>query len=144
MRSDVKPAGRRRYESPPRREQAAGTRRANLQAAERLFEREGYATTTIAAIAAEAGVAPRTVYLAFETKSGVLRALWNLRLRGEDDGVPVPERDWYRDVLVEPDPGRQLELMARQSRLVKERAGWLFAVLRSAALVDPDIEQLWS
>ena len=37
--------------------------------------------------AAEAGVALKTVYVAFETKSGVLRALWHLRLRGDEDAA---------------------------------------------------------
>ena len=32
--------------------------------------------TTMEAIAADAGVALKTVYLAFETKSGLLRAVW--------------------------------------------------------------------
>ena len=58
----------------------------------------------MAAIAAEAGVALKTVYVAFETKSGVLRALWHLLLRGDEVDVPVGERDWYREVLDEPDP----------------------------------------
>jgi AcrR family transcriptional regulator len=62
----------RSYNSSRRREQAAATRRDILGAAQRLFERQGYAATTMAAIAAEAGVALKTVYLAFETKSGVL------------------------------------------------------------------------
>ncbi len=70
----------RRYHSPRRREQAAATRREILEAAQRLFERQGYAGTTMAAIAAEARVALKTVYVAFETKSGVLRGLWNLLL----------------------------------------------------------------
>src|SRR5215831_9332144 len=90
---------RRVYNSPRRREQAAGTRREILGAAQRLFEKQGYAATTMAAIAAEAGVALKTVYVVFETKSGVLRALWNLLLRGEHDDVPVAEQEWYRALL---------------------------------------------
>ncbi len=80
---------KRSYDSPRRREQAAATRRDILAAAQRLFEQQGYAATTMAEIAAEAGVALKTVYTAFETKSGVLRALWNLLLRGDEDDVPV-------------------------------------------------------
>jgi AcrR family transcriptional regulator len=134
----------RRYDSPRRREQAAATRRDILDAAQRLFERQGYAATTMAAIAAEAGVALKTVYVAFETKSGVLRALWHLLLRGDDDDVPVGDRQWYRDVVAEPDPERQLRLTARNSRTVKLRAGVLMEVIRGAAATDPDIEALWS
>ena len=83
MDEPVKPT--RRYDSPRRREQASVTRRDILAAAQRLFERHGYAATTMAAIATEAGVALKTVYVAFETKSGVLRALWHLLLRGDDE-----------------------------------------------------------
>jgi AcrR family transcriptional regulator len=133
----------RSYHSPRRREQAAATRRQILEAAERLFREQGYAATTIAAIAGAAGVALKTVYLAFETKSGVVRALWHVSLRGEDDGVPVPQRAWYRTVLAEPDPARQLQDLAASSREVKERAGWLFEVIRGGAAVDPDIAALW-
>src|SRR5262245_37728206 len=136
--------GRRRYESPTRRRQAAATRREILEAAQRLFERHGYAGSTMAAISAEAEVALKTVYVAFETKSGLLRALWNLLLRGDDDDVPVPERDWYRAVLAEPDPEQQLRQTARGSRIVKERAGRIFEVIRVAASTEPDIESLWS
>src|ERR671937_2765734 len=94
----------RRYDSPRRREQAAATRREILEAAQRLFENQGYVATTMAAIAAEAGVALKTVYVAFETKSGLLRALWHLLLRGDEDDVAMPDRRWYRDVLEQPDP----------------------------------------
>src|SRR5215203_2115798 len=100
----------RPYDSSRRRAQAAATRRDILESAQRLFERQGYAATTMAAIAAEAGVALKTVYLAFETKSGVLRALWNLLLRGDAGEAPVAERSWYREVVEEPDPQRQLRL----------------------------------
>src|SRR5688572_12160285 len=102
MSDVVKP--RRRYESPRRREQAAATRAAILEAASRLFERDGYVATSVAAIATEAGVAVKTVYLAFETKRGLLIALWHLLLRGDEERVPAGERPWYREVLDEPDP----------------------------------------
>ena len=135
---------KRRYESPRRREQAAATRREILEAAQRLFEQQGYTATTMAAIAAEAGVALKTVYVAFETKSGVLRSLWHLLLRGDQDDVPVPERPWYREIVEEPDPERQLRLTARNSRLVKTRAAALMKVIRNAASADPDVAALWS
>ena len=137
----VKP--KRRYDSPRRREQAAATRRAILEAAQKLFEQQGYAGTPMAALAAEAGVALKTVYVVFETKGGVLRALWHLLLRGDDVDAPVGERTWYREVLDEPDPTRQLQLNARNSRVVKERAGRLLGVIREAAPTEPDIEELW-
>jgi AcrR family transcriptional regulator len=141
MVDPVKP--KRRYDSPRRREQAAATRQAILEAAQRLFEQQGYAATTMAALAAEAGVALKTVYVVFETKSGVLRGLWHLLLRGDQADVPVGERDWYREVLDEPDPRRQLQLNARNSRVVKERAGGLLDVFQGAAPTDPDISALW-
>jgi AcrR family transcriptional regulator len=134
----------RRYESPRRREQAEATRRQILEAAQRLFERKGYAATTMAAIAAEAGVALKTVYVAFETKSGLLRALWHLLLRGDEADVPMGERRWYQEVLEEPDPERQLRRVAHNSRVVKERAGALLGVIRSAAATDDDAGKLWA
>jgi hypothetical protein len=33
-----------------------------------------------------------------------LRALWNSPLRGDEEGPPVAERDWYREVLEEATP----------------------------------------
>ena len=142
MTERVKP--KRRYDSPRRREQAAVTRLEILDAAQRLFERDGYAATTMAAIAAEARVALKTVYVAFETKSGVLRALWNQRLRAGAEDVPIAQHPWYREVLQEPDPDRQLRLNARNSREGKLRVAALAEVIRSAAPLDPDIQALWT
>jgi AcrR family transcriptional regulator len=134
---------KRRYDATRRREQAAATSREILEAAQRLFEERGYAATPMAAIAAEAGVALKTVYVAFETKSGLLRSLWHLRLRGDADDVPVAERQWFREVLEERDPERQLRLAARNSRAVKLRAADLMRVMRDAAGTDADIAALW-
>jgi AcrR family transcriptional regulator len=133
----------RPYDSPRRRRQAEATRGDILDAAQLLFERDGYAPTTMAAIAAESGVALKTVYLAFETKGGLLRALWNARLRAGNDGRPMAEHPMVREVLDEPDPVRQLQLNARNSRLGKLRIAALAEVIRTAAPGDPDIDELW-
>jgi AcrR family transcriptional regulator len=134
----------RSYDSPRRRQQAAATREQILTAAQRLFERDGYAATSMAAVAQEAGVSLKTVYVVFETKSGLLRALWHWLLRGDRDDTPVGEQPWFRRVLDEPDPRDQLRLNARNSREVKQRAGTLMEVIQGAAPGDHEIGELWS
>ena len=133
----------RRYDSPRRRDQAAATRRQILDAAQHLFEQRGYGGTTIAAIASDAGVAVKTVYVAFETKNGVLRALWNLLLRDGNEDVPVAQQAWYREVLDEQDPKKKLALNARNSRAAKVRIAGVLRIIRQAALTDPDAAALW-
>ena len=113
MEQDVK--GGRPYRSPRREQQAAATRLAILRVAQGLFEAHGYAATTMAAIATEADVALKTVYLAFETKAGLLRAVWDLALKGDTDDAPVAARPWYLDVLEEPNPERKLRRLATAS-----------------------------
>ena len=141
MRQDVKP--RRRYESPRRREQAAATRLAILEAAEQLFGQRSYAGTSVAEIAEAAGVALKTVYAVFGTKAEVLRALWNLRMRGDEEPVPLAERAWFRQTIDEPDPSRRLALLARNVRVVRERTGLLPQIVQQAAPVDEQIAELW-
>src|ERR1700730_285608 len=133
----------RRYDSPRRREQAAATRQAILAAAQHLFERDGYVATPMPAIAAEARVALKTVYVAFGTKANLLRTLWDLRLAGNEAATPVLERGWYREVVEDDSPEAKLRLAARQSRAVKTRSGRLLEVIRNAASVDPEIRTLW-
>jgi AcrR family transcriptional regulator len=141
MPEPVKP--KRSYDSSRRRAQAEATRRDILDAAQRRFERDGYSATTMEAIAAEAGVALKTVYVAFETKSGLLRALWNHLLRGGRDDVPIAQQQRFREILAEPDAGRQLRITVRNSVVVKQRIGRISDVIRGAATVDADIGALW-
>ena len=134
---------RRSYDSPRRREQAAATRQVVIAAARELFERDGYPATSVAAIAQAAQVTPRTVYLGFETKAGLLRAVWNRALRGERDDAPIAEHGWFQEVLNEPDPERTLRLNARNSRRFKERSTKLLQVVRDTAPLEPEIAKLW-
>ena len=137
------PRLKRPYNSERRKQQALGTRRAILDAAQVLFERDGYVATTMDDIAAEAGVALKTVYSAFTTKAGLLRSLWDLLLKGDSDDAPVAQRAWYRSILEERDPERQLRLLASGACAVKVRIGALLRVIRSASAVDPDGAALW-
>jgi len=132
----------RRYDSSHRREQAESTRAQILRSAQRRFESDGYVPTTVAAIAKDAGVAVKTVYLAFETKSGLLRALWGVLLRGERD-VPVASLETYQRVLREPDPAAQLRLNAANARATKERIGSILRVIESAAAQDEEMAAFW-
>jgi AcrR family transcriptional regulator len=114
-----------------------------IDAARRLFEDGGYTATAVPAIAAEAGVAVKTVYLAFETKAGLLRAVWEARLGGKEEAIPVLERRWMRELTTEPDPVCKLRLLAAQSRRVKTIAGRLLEAIRTAAATDPEVAPLW-
>jgi AcrR family transcriptional regulator len=136
--------GTRAYNSPQRARQAAATRRAIVDAAQRAFERDGYRATTMEAIALDAGVSLKTVYVAFATKSNLLRAVWDLVLKGDADDTPVAERPWYLEVVEERDPERQLRLNARNARVVKERIAAMLAAIRDASSIDPDARELWA
>ena len=134
---------RRRYESPRRREQAAATRQAILEAAEQLFAERGYVGTSVAEIAEEARVALKTVYAVFGTKAEVLRGLWNLRMRGDEEPVPMAERPWFREIVDEPNPRRRLALVARNARIVRDRTAHVTEIVRQAAPADEQIATLW-
>lgn len=98
----------------------------------------------MAAIAGEANVSLKTVYLAFDTKARLLRAVWDLALKGEHAEAPVAERPWYVAVLEEPDPERKLRRLAEASCTVKRRIAGLLRVIRDAAPSDDEIGALWT
>src|SRR5687768_11063060 len=73
----------RTYDASNRQRAAAETRDRIAVAAARLFERDGYAETSIQTIATEAGVAVPTVYASLRNKAGVLRAVVERSVRAE-------------------------------------------------------------
>ncbi len=125
-----------------RAEQAAQTRRRILDAAARIFEEQGFAGTRIDVIAAEAGVAVPTVYKVFTNKVNLMVGALNQTMAG-DDATPIDQQGWFTEQLHEPDPVRQLQLVARNARRIYERAGRLLNVLRAAAPLDHHLAQAW-
>jgi len=82
----------------------ADKRRAILDAAIRVFARQGYHSTRVADIADEAGVAYGLVYHYFDSKEEILNTLflerWQIMLDaiGEIDARELPSRDKLRSV----------------------------------------------
>src|SRR6187399_1690196 len=79
----VKP---RRYDSSRRRQQARQTRDDILAVARSRFLADGFAATTISAVAADAGVSVDTIYKTFGSKPGLVRAIHERGLAGEGPG----------------------------------------------------------
>jgi len=79
-------------------QRALATRRRIRLAAERLFLRDGYLPTTMTKIAAEAGVAEKTVYLAFPTKADLLNEIIRIGVRGDEGSTPVSQREEWREM----------------------------------------------
>jgi len=125
---------KRRYDSSSRRAAAEATGERICAAAERLFLRDGYARTTIRAVAREAGVAEATVYLTFSTKPALLNATI-LRATGAEEGKPLSA------ILAAP-PREMLSRLANGHAAAMSRAARLIALGESATLMDADLRPL--
>jgi AcrR family transcriptional regulator len=135
MSGKVNPT-RRRYHSPLRADQAEQTRRKILDAAYRLFVDRGYAGTTIAAVAQEAGVSPETIYLSLGGKRGLLEGVIETAIAGDGD-PPTPESEWWEMVARLPDERVRLEKMVEYSCRILTRTRPIHAVIRGAADKEP-------
>jgi len=139
------PVKSRSYRSPLRERRAQETRAAILDAADRLFGANGYLATRLADVAAEANVSLATVKLVFRTKTELLLTLWHRTLAGGvDDQVPVADRPWERAIYEASDPAVKLRQAARNATMVRQRIAKLYAVIETAAAVDPSIAELQS
>jgi AcrR family transcriptional regulator len=136
--ADVKP--KRRYDSSGRQAQARRTRETILDAARRQFLEGGYAATTIAAIAGEAGVSVETIYKAFGGKPGLVRAIYQRGLTGRE-AVPAFQRsDAMRER--ETDPRTIMHNWGVLTSEVSSAVSPIARLVRAAAASDPDMAAL--
>jgi AcrR family transcriptional regulator len=140
----VQAAAKRSYSSAVRQEQAAQTRARILDAAGDLFEANGYARTTIRAIASRAEVASDTVYAVFGTKARVLTAVIDSRLAPPTGAANVTDRDEAGAVRDELDQRRQLHLFARDIATISERVRPVYEIMRTASAVDPEMATIYA
>ena len=128
---------KRQYDSTRRQEQARETRQRIIQAAHVLFVNQGFGRTTIADVARAAGVAVETVYAAFRNKHTLLRQVWYVSFRGDEDDIPLWDRPEIRAVIAEPDLARRFEAQAVVLTTVFRRITPLLLMLQGAATSQP-------
>ena len=83
----------RKYDASRRQERAREPRRAVLAAAHAMFVEQGYAQTTMAAVAEAAGVSVETVYKAFGNKAKLVKACFDVAVAGDDEPISIMERE---------------------------------------------------
>lgn len=110
-----------------------------VSAATQLFTRDGYARTTMTAVASAAGVAERTLYLAFPTKAALLNECIRVAVRGGDEETPMLARSDWQAALGAP-PDRMLALLADASAELMRRTARLLAIGEAVAGEDAALD----
>src|SRR5690242_996033 len=134
---------RRGYRSAVREEGARRTRQAVTRAAAELFTTQGFTATSLADVAARAGVARPTVFAVFGSKAALLAQVLDEALSGDDEPVPVRDRPWFRPVWDARDAAGVLDAYAEVCTLIGSRAAPAFEAVRRAADTTPEVAQLW-
>jgi len=124
---------KRSYDASGRQARAQKTRQRIIDVAHDLFISQGYGRTTIADIARGAGVSVETVYSAFGNKAALLRRVWFVRIRGDEQDVRLLHRPEIQDMLAEPDLVIRLRRQAVVYTAVFRRFVTLHRALEAAA-----------
>jgi AcrR family transcriptional regulator len=131
----------RAYDSSLRAERARENRAAILRAAHELFVTRGYASTSVAAIAREAGVSPDLIYKVFTNKRRLLMEVLNFVVLQDPEARSLQEQEGPQAVKAETDQRRQLAMLAADITASSIRSRPVDDVFRSAAATDPDIAE---
>jgi AcrR family transcriptional regulator len=136
-------SGKRPYNSDLRAAQARRTRTQIVAAAAELFVDNGYAATTIEAIAATAGVSRKTVFTSAGSKAALIRLAYDYATAGDDEPVPLRERPTIKALEREPDAARMLAGFADLVTSIHGRVARLHVALAGAAESDPEAHTLF-
>jgi AcrR family transcriptional regulator len=137
-------AGKRAYSSDLRTEQARRTRRQIVAAAGELFAASGYAATTIEAIAERAGVSRKTVFTAVGGKPVLIKLAYDWAVVGDDEEIPLVERERIMKMRQETDPVVIMEAYSRHYAETVVRVAPLYLALRNAADGDDEARALFA
>jgi AcrR family transcriptional regulator len=117
-------------------------RRAVVDAARTLFVERGYVATTVSAISDHSDVPAATVYRLFSSKLGILKALLDVSIAGDDQALPLPERPQVAALFAEPDPEKLIAGFASMTVAINARASDVYRILASASGSDPAAGEL--
>ncbi|MGI3781099.1 MAG: TetR/AcrR family transcriptional regulator [Janthinobacterium lividum] len=126
------------------------TRRALLRAADELFLAQGYAATTVNAIARGAGVSLQTLYLVWGSKRALFEAARDAAASAAD--LPLSPENWHtriedvlsRDSGDDPDARAYLEAFSAEYVRIAGRTAHYWHLARDAAATDPEIARDWA
>ncbi len=139
----VGPPVKRRYDASRRREAAARTRQAILEAALELFTGRGYAATPMTAIAQRAGVALDTVYASVGRKPELARLLIETAISGSSQAIPAEERDYVQAIRAAADAETKIAIYASAMRGIASRLAPVLSIIQQAAPAEPELAVLW-
>ena len=125
MVTDVKRS--RSYDGRGRQARTRLARAAVVEAARALFLERGYAATTIEAVSDVSDVPPATVYRLFSSKLGILKALLDGSIAGDDEAVALPDRPHVRALLAD-----------RARNQISGLAGLIRGIMSRAEPLPPD------
>src|SRR5690242_393310 len=134
---------KRRYDSSGRQARAAETRAAVLGAARTAFLADGFARTTVPGVASAAGVSVETVYKAFSNKAGLVKAVFDVAMAGDDEPIPFLQREFVQRNMAEPDPRKKLAAYGEHLTAITPRTHPVLLVVRDAAVSDPAAAEVW-
>lgn len=117
-------------------------RAAVIDAARTLFIERGYGATTVEAISAHADVPPATVYRLFSSKRGILKAVLDASIAGDDEPVSIPDRPQVQASLADAEPKNQLAGFVAITAQVNSRTAAIYRILVGAANSDRDAAAL--
>jgi len=117
-------------------------RRAVVESARTLFLERGYTATTIEAISEHSDVPSATVYRLFSSKLGILKAVLDTSIAGDEQPLAVQERPDVASLFTEPDPHKLLAGFAGITTAINQRTNDVYRVLVSAAGSDPAAAEL--
>ena len=135
---------KRRYNASRRRQAAARTRAAILDAARELFTERGYAATPMTAIADRAGVALDTVYASAGRKPDLARLLIETAISGTDQAIPAEQRDYVQAIRAAPDASTKIAIYAAAVTTIAPRLALALGIIQQAAPAEPELARLWA
>jgi AcrR family transcriptional regulator len=134
---------KRRYDATSRRQAAARTRAAILDAARTLFAERGYTATTMTVIADRAGVALDTVYASVGRKPELARLLIETAISGTSQAVPAEQRDYVQAIRAAPDASTKIAIYAAAIAAIAPRLGPVLHIIQQAP-GEPALARLWN
>jgi AcrR family transcriptional regulator len=135
---------KRRYDATRRRQAAARTRAAILDAARALFTERGYTATPMTAIADRAGVALDTVYASVGRKPELARLLIETAISGTDQTIPAEQREYVRAIQAAPDAGTKIAAYAAAVAAIAPRLALVLGIIQQAVHDEPGLAALWA